>query len=497
MGAMNFQLPPSLADPALRQELERASVTGGQDNMPYPTEATLQGDRLIATRSVNESGNLQVPWRIDGAGLLMASTATLRECPAPYHLTLELARGKINSLRGQVAEWTMAGLLMPDTLAAEIRAATCAFGHALMRVPDAEAWSLADEALKLACQATHQLVQVYTDRVFEIRKARQPKLDTWLSCRLHGDEPAAPLTASFQQTFNAISLPFPWERIEPTHGKFSWEAQDRLVDWALAHNLKIIGGPLIDFAGCNLPHWLWESADDISSRSNFLTEYVEAVVRRYQPRIRTWQITAGSNCAGILANRDEELIWLTLRIADAVRRVQPHLEIIVGLAQPWGDYLAEQERSKTPFIFADDLLRTGIKLAALDLEFVIGVSPRGSYCRDLLDTSRLLDLYALLGVPLQTTLAYPSSAAKAEHADPDQRVNLGYWRGSHSEATQADWAATFASLALCKPYVRTVQWAHWSDAEPHAFPHCGLVNAAGHAKPALDALTKLRGAHLN
>jgi len=36
MGQMLFQLPASLADESLRQELERASVTGGQDNMPYP-----------------------------------------------------------------------------------------------------------------------------------------------------------------------------------------------------------------------------------------------------------------------------------------------------------------------------------------------------------------------------------------------------------------------------------------------------------------------------
>ena len=41
----------------------------------------------------------------------------------------------------------------------------------------------------------------------------------------------------------------------------------------------------------------------------------------------------------------------------------------------------------------------------------MGVTPRGSYCRDLLETSRILDLYALLGLPLRVTLGYPSSAA--------------------------------------------------------------------------------------
>src|SRR5262249_45821900 len=162
-----------------------------------------------------------------------------------------------------------------------------------------------------------------------------------------------------------------------------------------------------DFAGRNLPDWVWESVTDLSSLANVMANYVENAVRRYHSRIRTWQITAGGNCAGVPASRGEELIWLTIRPADAPPPVNPQLEVVVGIAQPWGDYLAEQERNKTPFIFADDLLRTGVKVAALELEFIMGVSPRGSYCRDLLEASRVLDLYALLGVPIQALLGYP------------------------------------------------------------------------------------------
>lgn len=480
----------------MRQELERACVTGGQDNMPYPTEAVVEADRLVLSRSVGESGSLQVPWRMEGLGQLMANSATLMERPTPYQLTLELARGKLNQVRNQVAEWALAGLVVSDPLAREIHDATHAFGQALMRLPDPEAHTCAEKALKLAHQAAHGLVLAYVQRVFDIRHERQPKLDTWTSCRLEADAPAAPSTAGFMRAFNAVSLPFSWRQIEPDHGRFSWETPDRLANWTLSHGLKPIGGPLIDFAGHNLPDWLWEDTTDLTSLGNLLGGFVENVVRRYHSRIRTWQITAGSNCAGTFACRDDELIWLTLRLADAVRRVNPQLEIIVGLAQPWGDYLAEQERNKTPFIFADDLLRTGVKLAALDLEFITSISPRGSYCRDLLETSRVLDLYALLGVPIQATLAYPSSAQAPELADADQRVNLGYWRGGYTEEAQADWASCFAALALCKPYVRTVQWCHWSDADAHAYPSCGLADEEGREKAALKSLQKLRAAHL-
>ena len=114
MGIMIFQLPSALADESMRRELERSSVTGGQDNMPYPTDAVVEAEQLILSRCVQESGNMQVPWRIEGVGHLMTSSATLMERPAPYHLAIELARGKINQVRGQLADWTQGGLLLPD-----------------------------------------------------------------------------------------------------------------------------------------------------------------------------------------------------------------------------------------------------------------------------------------------------------------------------------------------------------------------------------------------
>jgi hypothetical protein len=159
--------------------------------------------------------------------------------------------------------------------------------------------------------------------------------------------------------------------------------------------------------------------------------------------------------------------------------------------------MALADRSHSPFIFADTLIRAGLNLAAVDVEWIMGVTPQGSYCRDLLEASRLLDLYALLGVPLQVTLGYPSSEGRDPQADPDLHVGAGHWQGGHSPAVQSAWAAAFGTLALCKPYVRGVTWCHLSDAEPHAFPHCGLFDAAdGSARPAAEALRTLREQHL-
>jgi hypothetical protein len=158
--------------------------------------------------------------------------------------------------------------------------------------------------------------------------------------------------------------------------------------------------------------------------------------------------------------------------------------------------MALADRTHSPFIFADTLIRSGLNLAALDIEILMGVTPRGSYCRDVLETSRMLDLYALLGVPLRVTLGYPSSTQADLDGDPELLVAAGRWGSGFTPVTQAEWAADFTALALCKPFVQGVQWTHFADSAPHQFPHCGLVDRDGNPKPALDGLRELREKHL-
>jgi hypothetical protein len=494
MGTMLFQLPPNLPEEDVA-ELECASVAGGQDCMPYPTQTLFEDGQLLVHRRVEESGCLQAPWNIPGAGRLMTSSATLMERLSPYYLNIELARGKINQLRCQTADWLMGGLMLSDSLAERIRQSARMFVKAVARLPAADAAQEADLALAHGYASAEQLVQAYIQQVFQVRHQRQPKLDTWLSCGLR-EPPEEALTEEFTRAFNAVQLAVPWRCVEPREHEQCWDATDALVDWAARHNLHLIGGPLVDFSGRDLPDWLWEKDRDLLSLSGFLTDYAADVVRRYHTRIRTWQISAATNWAGVLAMGDEELLWLTVRLIDAVKKIDPGLEVIVGVAQPWGDYLAQQERTQSPFVFADTLLRTGVKLGGLDLEILMGVTPRGSYCRDTLDASRILDLYALLGVPLQVTLAYPSAASSDVQADPDQRLQAGHWRGGYTPEAQADWAEAFANVALCKPYVRTLRWMHFRDAVPHACPHGGLVDVAGRPKPGLATLQRLRAEHL-
>jgi hypothetical protein len=495
MGTLQFLLPPDYSATALA-ELKRACITGGQDNMPFLTELTLAPSLLGLHREENESGCAAMPWAVADAGMLMTSTATLIERNTPYPATLELARGKVNQLRNQAANWLADGLNAPAALPGEIHDATSNFVRAIALSPRPEATVHAQNAMTLAFKAAEHLVNAYVEQVFQIRHQRQARLDTALSCRLDSITTAEPLTAVLKDTFNTICLPLTWGAVESTQNAYQWAPYDKLLDWATGNGFAVGGGPLIDFEPSQMPAWLLQREPSLAAVVGQACRYAETVVRRYRGRIRTWQLAAAANRCTLPGIGEEEILWLLLRVAEAVRQVDPGLELIISLAQPWGEYLATQSRSYSPFVFADQLVRNGLNLAGLHLELVMGVAPRGSYCRDLLECSRLLELYGHLCLPLHITLGLPSSDSSDKLAGLGKPVQAGTWRGGCSPEIQAQWAGAFGALALCKPGVQSVQWVHLSDAEPHLFPHCGLVDALGKPKPVMMRLRQLRESHL-
>jgi hypothetical protein len=207
-------------------------------------------------------------------------------------------------------------------------------------------------------------------------------------------------------------------------------------------------------------------------------------------------ISTGSNRSLALGLSADDLIRLTARLAEAAWGIDPNLEVVIGLAQPWGEYLAGEHFNYSPFIFADNLLRVGLPLAAFELEWHMGVSPRGTYCRDPLEASRSLDFFSMLGCPMQVALSYPSSADPDPQADPTLTAGrAGWWHGLGPVA-QAEWAELFTSLALAKGFVIGVCWDHFLDSSPHRFPHAGLVDANGNPKPALDRIRFIRETYL-
>ena len=101
MGVIRFLVsPPDRATP----ELAAQAYMSGFDRVPWCGQTRLHGAELIVERGVSDSGNLCVPWTLEGHGLLAISTASLAERGETYHLPLEIARGKISQFRNQLAE---------------------------------------------------------------------------------------------------------------------------------------------------------------------------------------------------------------------------------------------------------------------------------------------------------------------------------------------------------------------------------------------------------
>jgi hypothetical protein len=131
-------------------------------------------------------------------------------------------------------------------------------------------------------------------------------------------------------------------------------------------------------------------------------------------------------------------------------------------------------------------------LAGVNLDIAVGYLPQGTPYRDVLDFSRLIDNWSVLGVPLFVTLACPSDPGPDPLADSRLEVDSRVWPNRCDEASQAAWLDQILPLLIAKPAVAGVTWSHFSDAEPHEFPHAGLLRADGTPKAALEALLHYR-----
>ena len=121
MGLLKFRIPTPLPEPRLA-ELRRSYVTG-LDRTPSRLSVEIRRDLLICQRGTTESGKLYAPWPIEGYGTPIVCTATLGERPEPYSMVVELARGKINDVRNQLADWKMMGLRVTPELERVLAAA--------------------------------------------------------------------------------------------------------------------------------------------------------------------------------------------------------------------------------------------------------------------------------------------------------------------------------------------------------------------------------------
>lgn len=487
MGTIIFRLPPHLPTES-RELLQLAVMAGGFDYVPGPTQVRINHREMLVKRPVEESGFLLTPWRIDAVGTVMIQTTTLIERDEPYILSLELLRGKLNQIRQQMALWTDTGVDLPEAMNDELRQLNRQFAKVLARFPEPGADEDALLLLSQACQFVDRSMNWISEQQRRLRLSHElPPVS--IGCAI-----ASP--PSFDESssrFDHFRMELSWRAVEPTESRFNWESGDSVINWAKRSQMPLSAGPLVNFSTIGIPDWLWIWHGDLANLAHFMCDYVEAVVTRYRPFVQRWLVCSGCNVGGALGFGEDEMLWLTTRLVESVRQVAPEAELVVGVSQPWGDYMSRDEHTYSPVVFLDTLLRANLRLAGIELEIIPGVLPQGSYWRDLLDTSRLLDQFADLGMPVEMTLGIPASAEPDPIADPDARVIGGDWTGEYSPQVQADRAMAMLKLAASKPYVSHFVWSHYSDAVPHRHPHCGLLDRHGFPRPVYWIFDQFRG----
>lgn len=496
MGQVSLLLPQPLPPP-VRAALERATFAVAYDlsllPVPLPSRAVVDDGRLCLFHDLSESGHVLVPWLITDKGCRIVESASLCNRNKPYRLLVELARGELHQLRQHVEEWTAIGLELPQDFTRALRDVTRLFIAALSEEDAAVQDRTASVVLEQCGRLSDQLVREFTSQMFETRIQEEGRLSTRLAAQIA--EPWGTSRSEYMETCNAVHLNVSWRQVEEIEGQCRWQVWDQLLTEASQAAVPITVGPLVDLSVHALPEWLLAHRGDLPTLAALMCDYVETVIQRYRSIVRRWIIAAGLNVADPLGLDDDQRLRLAQRLLTAALQVDPELEVGLRLAQPWGDYLCDKDSTISPLMFADDLLRSGLSLAIVDLEVRFGPMPRASLARDLLDTVRMLGLYEILGVPLAVTLALPASLEKPTK-DQTASTLCPLFLANWGPKDQAEWGAALTALALCLPHVQAVTWESWTDRPAPAFPSIGLLDAEGCPRPLFHHWRQLRSRFL-
>jgi hypothetical protein len=491
MGVMKFRLPST--DPAQRAPEYRKAYVTGLDRTPGRVGIDLRNGMMTCVRDTTESGRVFVPWPIEGHGMPIIGTATLAERSTPYVLAIELARGKLNDVRNQLADWIQMGLRSTPELAEALEQAQHAFIRAAVSTNEPESsLAAAREAVRLATNAGDLLMEAYTTQVFRSRLSTTSKLPTLVGCVLEGDPQAVPPALEWTRTFNAVQGGVPWRQVAPSEGQYRWDLLDAQVGWCRRNRLALEVGPLIEFRKGALPDWLWLWEGDFETIGGLVADYVRQAVSRFRGKVPLWHVVHRAAGGEVLGLTEEDQVRIAARAIQVARQADPTAQVTIGVDRPWAEWMGSSHFQLGPLHLCDYLLRAELGISGIAIEIAPGFSAPGSHIRDLFEFSKLLDLYSLLNVPLHVWIVLPAGAGPDPGAEPGIRVEEAQWPATPDDAMQTNWGARWIALAIAKPFVRTVTWLQASDTVPHVFPHGGLIRPDQSARPLVPWLQSVR-----
>ena len=496
MGLMRFLTPQR--ERVSDEAVERAYIAG-LDCVPTPSQKSWEDERMLCLeRAIDESGNLFIPWHVDGHGELLLSTASLMERERPYHLPVELARGTLNRLRSRADIWQMAGLELPDELVAMMKSAVSSFTRAATSQHEEQTASVeAEETVRQSLDAIVLLGEEYARQVLGVRHEETSPLPTVLAGNIGDELMPGNAEPMFGAAFNAAAVPFSWRMVEPSDGELQWSLSDKQMQFCHRCGLKIFGGPVLRLEPAAFPDWASEYHHDFEQLAARVHKHVSSTVERYRGQVHLWHCAASLNTTSDLPLTDEQRLRLAVLVIEVTRRADPRTPVLVSVDQPWAEYMTCHETDLSPMHFAEMLVRAELGLAGIGLEMNLGYWPGGTLPRDILEVSQHIDQWSLLGVPIVLLLTLPSSTEE----DPLASQNAGRplrWASDDgfSQENQKTQVERLLSMLMAKPSVQAVVWNQVFDSIPHKYAHGGLFDAQCMPKPSLSTLIDIRRNHL-
>ncbi len=478
-------------------ELRRAYITG-LDRTPGRTLVELRPHMLICRKEAAESCRIFVPWPIENLGMPMVGTATLIEREAPYDLGVELARGKLNDVRNQVAEWRLMGLKTNPELEALISSAQAQFAKAATAQDSPDEAFAASQACLVTCfEASRTLVGVYTQQVLEKRMSHGTKLPTLLATVVSEDPRNTPYSHPMAHVCNAAVVGYPWGQIAPVEGKYRWEEFDLQLSWCRRRKITPIAAPVLEFRPGALPDWLWLWEGDFDAILGMVADVVKQTVGRYKGKLPYWRLVSRPASSDVLGLTEEQQIQITARALQVAREISPTTQFIVDFDRPWGEWVGNRAFQIGPLHLANSLAQAEVGLSGIGLEVALGFGPPGSHIQDILEFSKLLDLYSLINLPLHVSIILPASDKPDELADPTIEIDPRQWPSGPSEASQRESGEHWIPLAVAKPFVKSVTVGHASDAQKHVYPNAGLYRPDYTPRPLIKWMKAFRDKFIN
>jgi hypothetical protein len=472
---------------------ETAYITG-IEGIPWKCHHNLSGTQFSIGREIDESGKLNIVWPTSTLGNLCLSSTSLRVRDEPYVLMAEIARGTVYRLKSQTFEWQRIGLKLPDNFFPLAEASLNELLRALVTRDIGVLNTSAQQAINLAIEAATLLSNTFSQQALEARRNNEGRLATLLGVQLAADRLSGSIAESVKSSFNLVAVQSDFASVTRSTGGVDYGPFDAQIELASQADQKICLGPLVDFRPNRIPQWMFMLDENFESVLEAAVQHVNRSVDRYRGQVHLWNCATGLNVPNNMGWSDEEVLRMAVSLIETVRRNDDRSPVLLTIDQPWSEYLRDDATGISPLHFADALIRADLGLSGLALELNFDCWPGGSFPRDPIELSRLIDRWSMLGLPLMVIISKPTTALT-----PGDGSRLSGWKTQGSAGSLS--AETMLRLLISKPSVHAVIWnsdgSHSGSAIPGACSCTSLWNAQGESLPLLGQMAELRTTYLH